>query len=93
MPGPAPRLAALLWALLIALTPAAAVAAAAARQPAAVRPLGTARPTGTADGPADVALAVGLTGAAAFATGLWLRSRYRRDAASDAGARAEGGDP
>ncbi|MEU2392372.1 hypothetical protein [Streptomyces sp. NPDC007369] len=90
MPGPAPRLVALFWALLITLTPAAA---AAARPSTSPWPLGTARPTGTADGPADVALAVGLTGAAAFATGLWLRSRYRRDAASDAGGRAEGGDP
>lgn len=65
MPGPAARLAALLWALLIALTPAATAWA-----------LG---PVGTADGPADVALAIGLTSAAAVATALWLRSRYRRD--------------
>ncbi|MEU5809568.1 MULTISPECIES: hypothetical protein [unclassified Streptomyces] len=90
MPGPAPRLAALLWALLLALTPAAA---AYARPAASARPLGNDRPTGTADGPADVALAVGLTGAAAFATGLWLRSRHRRDGVSDAGGRSDGGDP
>ncbi|MFD0271909.1 hypothetical protein ACFVGY_35875 [Streptomyces sp. NPDC127106] len=90
MPGSASRLVAPSLALLIALTPAAA---AAARPSAAARTPGPARPTGTADGPADVALAVGLTGAAAFATGLWLRSRYRRDAASDTGGRAEGGDP
>ncbi len=64
MPGPAPRVAALLWALLIALTPAAAASA---------------RPTGSADGPADVALAIGATTTAAVATGLWLRSRYRRE--------------
>lgn len=77
MPGPAPRVAALLWALLIALTPAAAASA---------------RPTGSADGPADVALAIGATGTAAVATGLWLRSRYRREDGS--GARgAESGDP
>ncbi|MEU8940060.1 hypothetical protein AB0C97_18670 [Streptomyces goshikiensis] len=77
MPGPAPRLAALLWALLIASAPA---------------PAAWARPVGTADGPADVALAVGLTTAAAVATGLWLRSRYRRD--EDEGDRGtEGGDP
>lgn len=68
MPGPAARLAALLWALLIALSPAA---------PA------WARPVGSADGPGDVALAVGLTTAAAVATGLWLRSRYRREDAED----------
>ncbi|MCX4526622.1 MULTISPECIES: hypothetical protein [unclassified Streptomyces] len=76
MPGPAPRLAALLWALLIALAPAAAA---------------WARPVGTADGPADVALAVGLTTAAAVATGLWLRSRYRRDE-GETRRGAEGGD-
>ncbi|MCX4691972.1 hypothetical protein [Streptomyces sp. NBC_01408] len=64
MPGPAARLAALLWALLFALAPAA---------PA------WARPVGTADGPGDVALAIGLTTVAAVATGLWLRSRYRRE--------------
>ncbi|KPI34054.1 hypothetical protein OV450_6143 [Actinobacteria bacterium OV450] len=64
MPGPAARVAALLWALLIALTPAAAASA---------------RPTGSADGPADVALAIGATALAAVATGLWLRSRYRRE--------------
>ncbi|MCX5012666.1 hypothetical protein OG765_16890 [Streptomyces sp. NBC_00555] len=68
MPGPAARLAALLWALLISLTPAAAA---------------WARPVGSADGPADVALAIGLTSAAAVATGLWLRSRYRRDGDTD----------
>ncbi|MFD3548392.1 hypothetical protein ACFWUW_22795 [Streptomyces sp. NPDC058655] len=68
MPGPAARLAALLWALLIASAPAATA---------------WARPVGTADGPGDVALAVGLTTAAAVATGLWLRSRYRRDEGAD----------
>ncbi|MBT2480163.1 hypothetical protein [Streptomyces sp. ISL-94] len=56
MPGPAARLAALRWALLIAGTPAAGAWA-------------RARAVGTADGPADVALAVGLR----------LRSRYRRE--------------
>ncbi|MEU7556253.1 hypothetical protein AB0B01_28665 [Streptomyces sp. NPDC044571] len=65
MPGTASRVAALLWALLIALSPAAAASA---------------RPTGSADGPADVALATGVTIVAAVVTGLWLRSRYRRDA-------------
>lgn len=78
MPGTAPRLAALLWALLIALTPPAAA---------------WARPVGTADGPADVALAVGLTTAAATATGLWLRSRYRREEPEHPGRGGEGGDP
>lgn len=68
MPGPAARLAALLWALLLALGPAA---------PA------WARPVGSADGPGDVALAIGLTTVAALATGLWLRSRYRREDAAD----------
>lgn len=68
MPGPAARVAALLWALLLSLTPAAAA---------------WARPVGSADGPADVALAIGLTTAAAVVTGLWLRSRYRRDARAD----------
>ncbi|MER7762052.1 hypothetical protein [Streptomyces sp. NPDC097619] len=43
------------------------------------------RPVGTADGPGDVALAIGTTGAAAAATGLWLRSRYRRDAREQGG--------
>lgn len=76
MPGPAARQAALLWALLIVSSPAAAA---------------WARPVGSADGPADVALAVGLTITAAVATGLWLRSRYRRD--GDADADADGGDP
>ncbi|MBT2405279.1 MULTISPECIES: hypothetical protein [unclassified Streptomyces] len=76
MPGPAPRLAALLWALLLAFTPAA---------------VAWARPVGTADGPADVTLAFGLTTAAAVATGLWLRSRYRRDEA-DGGRGAESSD-
>lgn len=75
MPGPAPRVAALLWALLIALAPAAPARAS---------------PVGTADGPADVALAIGVTTAAAAATGLWLRSQYRR---SDAEAEADGADP
>ncbi|MFJ6722602.1 MULTISPECIES: hypothetical protein [unclassified Streptomyces] len=70
MPRPrrGPRFAALVWAVsLVALTPAAAWA----------------RPVGSADGPADVALAIGLTTAAAVATGLWLRSRYRRDDPND----------
>ncbi|WP_407838397.1 hypothetical protein ACE1OC_21850 [Streptomyces sp. DSM 116496] len=66
MPGPAPRLAALTWALLIAFVP--------------VTPA-RASPVGTADGPGDVALAIGVTTAAATATGLWLRSRYRRSEA------------
>ncbi|MFE6907442.1 hypothetical protein [Streptomyces erythrochromogenes] len=70
MPGSAARLAALLWALLLAFAPAAAA---------------WARPVGSADGPADVALAIGLTSAAALATGLWLRSRYRREGDTDAG--------
>ncbi|MEU8437165.1 hypothetical protein AB0F18_30550 [Streptomyces sp. NPDC029216] len=90
MPGTAPRLAALLWALLIALTPAAAAWA---------RPVGSAdglaawaRPVGSADGPADVALAVGLTTAAATATGLWLRSQYRREEAEHRGSGGDGGD-
>ncbi|GLW01697.1 hypothetical protein ACIP46_39600 [Streptomyces lavendulae] len=78
MPGTAPRLAALLWALLIAFTPAAAA---------------WARPVGTADGPGDVALAIGVTTAAAVATGLWLRSRYRRDDPEDSGAGREDGGP
>ncbi|MFE9931318.1 hypothetical protein [Streptomyces sp. NPDC005533] len=72
MPGSAARLTALFWALLIAFAPAAAA---------------WARPVGSADGPADVALAIGLTTAAAVATGWWLRSRYRRDGDAD------GGDP
>ncbi|MFJ3979724.1 hypothetical protein [Streptomyces sp. NPDC090021] len=70
MPGSAARLAALLWALLIAFAPAAAA---------------WARPVGSADSPADVALAIGLTSAAALATGLWLRSRYRREGGTDTG--------
>lgn len=74
MPGPAARLAALFWALLLLSAPAAAA---------------WARPVGSADGPADVALAIGLTTAAALATGLWLRSRYRRDDSADG---TEGGD-
>lgn len=77
MPGPAARLAALLWALLLVSAPAATA---------------WARPVGTADGPGDVALAVGLTTAAAVATGLWLRSRYRRDGDAS-GRRGENGDP
>ncbi|MEV6577615.1 hypothetical protein AB0M92_05520 [Streptomyces sp. NPDC051582] len=77
MPGPAPRVAALLWALLLTLTPAAAASA---------------RPTGSADGPADVALAIGATTVAAAATGLWLRSRYRREE-DPQGRGTEGGDP
>ncbi|MFJ6798321.1 hypothetical protein [Streptomyces sp. NPDC091268] len=71
MPGLAPRFAALLWALLLSCAPAAAA---------------WAGPVGRADGPGDVALAIGLTAAAAVATGLWLRSRYRRD-------EDEGGEP
>lgn len=76
MPGPAARLAALLWALLIVFAPPTGAA--------------WARPVGSADGPGDVALAIGLTCAAAAATGLWLRSRHRRgqDAAD-----SDGGDP
>ncbi|WP_405979548.1 hypothetical protein [Streptomyces sp. NBC_00158] len=80
MPGSARPLAALLWALLLVLTPAAAA---------------WARPVGSADGPADVALAIGVTAAAAVATGLWLRSRYRRDGTEPEhpGRGGEGGDP
>ncbi|AWZ06181.1 MULTISPECIES: hypothetical protein [unclassified Streptomyces] len=78
MPGPAPRLAALLWALLIALAPAATA---------------WARPVGTADGPGDVALAIGVTISAAVATGLWLRSQYRRTDAAEAAEGTDGGDP
>ncbi|MCX5406222.1 hypothetical protein OHA37_20400 [Streptomyces sp. NBC_00335] len=78
MPGPAPRLAALIWALLIAFVPAT--------------PAG-ASPVGTADGPGDIALAIGVTTTAAAATGLWLRSRYRRaDAEAHADAAEPGGD-
>ncbi|MCM1971077.1 MULTISPECIES: hypothetical protein [unclassified Streptomyces] len=77
MPGPAPRLAALTWALLIAFVP--------------VTPA-RASPVGTADGPGDVALAIGVTTAAATATGLWLRSRYRRSEA-EADATDHGGEP
>ncbi|CAM5496374.1 hypothetical protein SAVIM338S_03522 [Streptomyces avidinii] len=51
-----------------------------------------ASPVGTADGPGDIALAIGATTAAAAATGLWLRSRYRREDA-DAVESTEGGDP
>lgn len=76
MPGPAPRLAALFWALLIALAPAAAARAS---------------PVGTADSPGEVALAIGATAGAAVATGLWLRSRYRRDE-PDAPDGSNGGD-
>ncbi|MFJ3520225.1 MULTISPECIES: hypothetical protein [unclassified Streptomyces] len=70
MSGSAVRLAALLWALLFAFAPAAAA---------------WARPVGSAERPADVALAIGLTCAAAAVTCWWLRSKYRRD--------ADGGDP
>lgn len=77
MPGPAPRLAALLWALLIASAPATQARAS---------------PVGTADGPGDVALAVGVTTTAAAATGLWLRSRYRRPD-TDPDGTDSGGDP
>ncbi|MEU9301881.1 hypothetical protein [Streptomyces sp. NPDC048269] len=81
MPGPAARLAALLWALLIALDILGAPVVTA-----------WARPVGSADGPGDVTLAVALTTAAAVATGLWLRSR-RTGGADGPGARpAEGGD-
>ncbi|MFI5545055.1 hypothetical protein ACN6AT_19995 [Streptomyces sp. JL4002] len=72
MPGSAARLTVLLWALLIAFAPAAAA---------------WAGPVGSADGPADVALAIGLTSAAAGATGWWLRSRHRRTGDTDAGDR------
>ncbi|WP_405679588.1 hypothetical protein OG239_21180 [Streptomyces sp. NBC_00868] len=84
MSGPAARPAALLWALLIALDILGATAATA-----------WARPLGSADGPGDVALAIGLTAVAAVATGLWLRSHHRRgDGADGAGRRrVEGGDP
>ncbi|GHI88394.1 hypothetical protein Sxan_57580 [Streptomyces xanthophaeus] len=58
----------LLWALLLVLSPAA---------PA------WARSVGSADGPGDIALAIGLTTAAAAVTGLWLRSRYRREDPAD----------
>ncbi|MFD3540148.1 hypothetical protein ACFWUQ_11695 [Streptomyces sp. NPDC058662] len=75
MPGPAARLTALLWALLLTFTPAAAA---------------WARSAGSADGAGDVALAIGLTVAAAAATGFWLRSRYRRGAADNRG--TESGD-
>ncbi|WCD87699.1 hypothetical protein KPP03845_104099 [Streptomyces xanthophaeus] len=68
MPGPAARLVPLLWALLLVLSPAA---------PA------WARSVGSADGPGDIALAIGLTTAAAAVTGLWLRSRYRRKDPAD----------
>ncbi|MFD8950754.1 hypothetical protein ACFV0B_18055 [Streptomyces xanthophaeus] len=68
MPGPAARLVPLLWALLLVLSPAA---------PA------WARSVGSADGPGDIALAIGLTTAAAAVTGLWLRSRYRREDPAD----------
>ncbi|MEU3063914.1 hypothetical protein AB0P12_25045 [Streptomyces subrutilus] len=78
MPGPAARLAALLWALLIVSVPA---------------PAAWARPVGTADGPGDVALAIGLTGTASAVTGLWLRSRYRRDGGEPGSRGSEGGDP
>ncbi|WP_329196968.1 MULTISPECIES: hypothetical protein [unclassified Streptomyces] len=71
MPGPrrGPRFAAAFaWAVsLVALPPSPAWA----------------RPVGSADGPADVALAIAVTTAAAIATGLWLRSRYRRDEKDD----------
>ncbi|MEU7730494.1 hypothetical protein AB0B78_35585 [Streptomyces sp. NPDC040724] len=70
MPGSAARLTALLWALLIAFAPAAAA---------------WTGPVGSADSPADVALAIGLTAAAAAVTGWWLRSRYRRDGGTDGG--------
>ncbi|MGW7330259.1 hypothetical protein ACWGIU_17040 [Streptomyces sp. NPDC054840] len=79
MPGSAARLATLLpvflRALLIVSAPAAAAPAAAA----------WAAPVGSADSPADVVLAIGLTAAAAAATGWLLRSRVRRD--------CDGGDP
>ncbi|MFE2145915.1 hypothetical protein ACFXA3_30005 [Streptomyces sp. NPDC059456] len=77
MPGPAARVTALLWALLIALAPAAAASA---------------RPTGSADGPADVALAIGATAVAAVTTGLWLRSRHRREDDSE-GRGTDHGEP
>lgn len=117
MPGPAllpPRLAALLWAPLIVLAPAAtAPAATVGPGPVNVGPVDAAAlggapvgsvtvgavtaparasPVGTADGPAEVALAIGVTTAAAAATGLWLRSRYRRED-PDSVERTDGGDP
>ncbi|MGW6685836.1 hypothetical protein [Streptomyces sp. NPDC054961] len=94
MPGPAlpPRLAALLGAPLIALAPAAA--APAATVGAATAPA-RASPVGTADGPGDVALAIGVTTGAAAATGLWLRSHYRREDAEavEAVEGTDGGEP
>ncbi|MFF5448273.1 hypothetical protein [Streptomyces sp. NPDC012888] len=64
------RGAVLAWTLLFAAVPAA---------------VARAGPVGTADGPGDVALAIGTTTAAAAATGLWLRARYRRDRDDDEG--------
>ncbi|RSS80114.1 hypothetical protein [Streptomyces sp. WAC06614] len=74
MPGRAVSRAALLVGALLLLFAAAGPA--------------RAEPVGTADGPGDIALAIGLTTAAAVVTGLWLRSRYRRDDAAD----RDGGD-
>lgn len=91
MPGPAlpPRLVALLWAPLIVLAPAAAAPAATV---SAVTAPARASPVGTADGPGEVALAIGVTTSAAAATGLWLRSRYRREGANAVDG-TDGGDP
>ncbi|MEV8534744.1 hypothetical protein [Streptomyces sp. NPDC051211] len=75
----APRAAAVLWTLLFALAP--------------VPDRAWAKPVGTADGPGDVALAIGATTAPAVATGLWLRSRYRRDESPSDGETGPGGDP
>ncbi|MFE9634369.1 hypothetical protein [Streptomyces sp. NPDC006463] len=84
MSGPAARPAALLWALFVALDILGATAATA-----------WARPVGSADGPGDVALAIGLTAVAAVGTGLWLRSHHRRSDHPDGPGtrRVEGGDP
>nr|WSX51103.1 hypothetical protein OG409_20520 [Streptomyces sp. NBC_00974] len=93
MPGPAlpPCLAALLWAPLIVLAPAAAAPAATVSAATATAPA-RASPVGTAEGLGDIALAIGVTTAAAAATGLWLRSRHRREDA-EALEGTEGGDP
>ncbi|MFJ3926539.1 hypothetical protein [Streptomyces sp. NPDC090022] len=78
MPGRAVSRAALLGAaLLLTLVPAGPAMA---------------QPVGTADGPADVALAIGATTAASVATGLWLRHRYRYRREDAAPGRRKGGD-
>ncbi|MGW1768598.1 hypothetical protein ACWCQL_31725 [Streptomyces sp. NPDC002073] len=90
MPGPAaaPRIAVLAWVFLFAVAPHQAWAGQRPTGKPSQRPhhKPAARPVGTADGPADVALAIGTTTAAATATGLWLRSRHRREA-------QQGGEP